>query len=266
MSSELKEQLIKSLIEKGDYAGALALQDDDKKKEKKDKVKIVSKGGTSKNLVQKMIDVAVAGLGNGTSDHGGLTGLADDDHTQYLNNTRGDARYFTQSQVTTSLSGKADTIHTHTKSDITDFSDADYADAVHSHAISDVTGLQTALDNKSDDTHGHVISDTTGLQTALDGKAATTHTHIIGDTTGLQTALDGKAATSHTHVIGDISTLGTELANKLEVVTATDVDSGVATDGYVLTADGAGNAAWEAVSGSGGLTAPQVASLISIRF
>lgn len=29
----------------------------------------------------------------GTSDHGALTGLADDDHTQYHNNARGDARY-----------------------------------------------------------------------------------------------------------------------------------------------------------------------------
>lgn len=29
----------------------------------------------------------------GTTDHGALTGLADDDHTQYFNQTRGDARY-----------------------------------------------------------------------------------------------------------------------------------------------------------------------------
>ncbi len=28
-----------------------------------------------------------------TTDHGALTGLADDDHTQYYNQTRGDARY-----------------------------------------------------------------------------------------------------------------------------------------------------------------------------
>lgn len=33
------------------------------------------------------------GSGGGVTDHGALTGLADDDHTQYLNNTRGDARY-----------------------------------------------------------------------------------------------------------------------------------------------------------------------------
>lgn len=32
-------------------------------------------------------------LGGAASDHGGLTGLADDDHSQYHNDTRGDARY-----------------------------------------------------------------------------------------------------------------------------------------------------------------------------
>jgi hypothetical protein len=37
--------------------------------------------------------------GVGISDHGLLTGLADDDHTQYHNDVRGDARYYTQSQV-----------------------------------------------------------------------------------------------------------------------------------------------------------------------
>ena len=56
----------------------------------------------------------------GVSDHGGLTGLADDDHTQYHNDTRGDARYYTQSQVTTFLSGKANTVHTHDPVDIVD--------------------------------------------------------------------------------------------------------------------------------------------------
>lgn len=32
------------------------------------------------------------------TDHGSLTGLADDDHTQYHNDTRGDARYYTKAQ------------------------------------------------------------------------------------------------------------------------------------------------------------------------
>ena len=33
---------------------------------------------------------------------------------------------------------------------------------------------------------------------------------------------------------------------------AADIDAEASTDGYVLTSDGAGNAAWEVVSGGGG--------------
>ncbi len=40
----------------------------------------------------------------GTIDHGSLAGLADDDHTQYHNNTRGDARYSPLGHTHTSLS------------------------------------------------------------------------------------------------------------------------------------------------------------------
>ncbi|GLZ36204.1 hypothetical protein Lesp02_83910 [Lentzea sp. NBRC 105346] len=51
-----------------------------------------------------------AGQG-GVTDHGDLTGLGDDDHTQYYNQTRGDARY---SQLG----------HSHTSANITDFASA----------------------------------------------------------------------------------------------------------------------------------------------
>lgn len=50
------------------------------------------------------------GAESGTSDHGTLTGLADDDHPQYHNDTRGDARYYTKSQ---SDAGFATSSHTH---------------------------------------------------------------------------------------------------------------------------------------------------------
>ncbi len=50
-----------------------------------------TKGGTQPQ--------AVSDTGGGTSDHGALTGLTDDDHSQYHNDTRGDARYYTQAQV-----------------------------------------------------------------------------------------------------------------------------------------------------------------------
>ncbi len=46
------------------------------------------------------------GVTSGVSDHGALTGLADDDHTQYFNQTRGDARYPLASAMTSALAGK----------------------------------------------------------------------------------------------------------------------------------------------------------------
>ena len=42
--------------------------------------------------------------GGGVTDHGALTGLDDDDHTQYHTDARGDARYYTQAQIDTQQS------------------------------------------------------------------------------------------------------------------------------------------------------------------
>lgn len=52
----------------------------------------------------------VPGGAGGTPDHGTLPGLGDDDHTQYHNDTRGDARYYQQSQVDSLLGAKENTI------------------------------------------------------------------------------------------------------------------------------------------------------------
>jgi hypothetical protein len=53
------------------------------------------------------LDVVQANL-----DHGSIGGLSDDDHTQYHNDTRGDARYYTQTQLDTALNLKVDTSRT----------------------------------------------------------------------------------------------------------------------------------------------------------
>lgn len=46
------------------------------------------------DALRKLLDtVAGGGGGGGATDHGVLTGLGDDDHVQYHNNARGDARY-----------------------------------------------------------------------------------------------------------------------------------------------------------------------------
>lgn len=41
--------------------------------------------------------------GGGTMDHGALSGLADDDHAQYFNQTRGDGRYYTKTLANTQI-------------------------------------------------------------------------------------------------------------------------------------------------------------------
>lgn len=55
---------------------------------------------------QKAQALTNIGVTSGVSDHGALTGLADDDHTQYFNQTRGDARYPLASAMTTALAAK----------------------------------------------------------------------------------------------------------------------------------------------------------------
>jgi hypothetical protein len=45
----------------------------------------------------------------GVGDHGDLTGLSGDDHLQYHNDTRGDARYYTQTQINSTTSGSPGT-------------------------------------------------------------------------------------------------------------------------------------------------------------
>ena len=50
----------------------------------------VSGSGT---LSDPYVITSVPEGGGGVTDHGALTGLGDDDHTQYLTEARGDARY-----------------------------------------------------------------------------------------------------------------------------------------------------------------------------
>jgi hypothetical protein len=81
------------------------------------------------NTIETTGEVPGSGGGGGITDHGALTGLADDDHTQYHTDTRGDARYYLRGTIDGFLAGKAD--------------------SSHSQAISTVTGLQSALDAKA---------------------------------------------------------------------------------------------------------------------
>lgn len=63
-------------------------------------------------IADSVVDAEVAATytapsGGGATDHGALTGLADDDHTQYHNDTRGDARYPLKSNNLSDLASAA---------------------------------------------------------------------------------------------------------------------------------------------------------------
>lgn len=91
----------------------------------------------------------------GVNNHAGLTGLGNDDHTQYHNDTRGDARYYTktlldagqldtryytQSEVDTLLTAKANDV-------LTGLSLADSSDVVSTDTVLQGIGKLQAQDN-----------------------------------------------------------------------------------------------------------------------
>ena len=145
----------------------------------------VAAGGTTGQVLAKASDTdydtqwVTGGGGTGVTDHGLLTGLADDDHPQYHTDARGDARYYQKGETDAAIA-------------------AHHADTTDVHGIPDTANLIVEGDPRLTDArpptaHGHAITDVTGLATVLDGKADDAHSHAIGDVTGLQTALDGKA-------------------------------------------------------------------------
>ena len=166
---------------------------------------------------------------SGVTDHGLLSGLSDDDHIQYHNDTRGDARYsqlghqhveaditdlgayVTQTDTDLLYSALG---HTHTESDITDL--GSYAVTGHTHVEADITDLGSYLDQTAADLlysalgHTHTESDITDLG----GYAVTGHTHTESDITDLGTYLTEAAADllyadiAHTHSAPDHGALG----------------------------------------------------------
>jgi len=118
----------------------------------------------------------------GPSAHGELSGLDDDDHPQYHNNARGDARY-------TPLAHASDTDNPH--------------EVTAAQVGADASGTAaTAVSAHAGGTGVHAISGVTGLQTALDGKSPTSHDHSSGN--GAQVAY---ASLSGTPTLGTAAAL-----------------------------------------------------------
>lgn len=173
---------------------------------KTDGQSVVWNAGASKYVL------ATVTSGGGVTDHGALTGLGDDDHTQYHNDTRGDARYsllahnhtgvyaaashshddlyYTEGEVDTLLTGYSATSHNH---------DASYAAAAHTHDTRYYTETETdvLLAAKSATTHTH---------TGVYATASHTHDDRYYTESEIGTLLSGYSASSHVHDTGNIGT------------------------------------------------------------
>jgi len=129
-----------------------------------------------------------------------------------------------------SLSGKANTVHTHNIADVNGLQQALNAKATTAQTeelTEEIAATNNALNNKSDVGHTHNISDVVNLQTELNGKAAAIHTHVIANVDGLQTELDGKSDVGHTHTTAAIEGLTATLDGKSNVGhthTTADID------------------------------------------
>lgn len=170
--------------------------------------------------------------GGGVTDHGALTGLADDDHPQYLTQTRADARYYTETETDAALAAKSDTVHTHT--------------------VANVTGLQSELDGKSPTTHVHDdrYFTETEVTTALSGKSDTAHTHSYDPAGTAATAVSNHAAAVDPHPqyvpSADINDLVVLTQAEYDALTPDPTTMYIIPDGAVavlaLTLNGAGSA------------------------
>lgn len=134
-------------------------------------------------------------------DHGSIAGLGDDDHTQYLNNTRGDARYYTKTQldagqldnryyteteVNSSLSTKINTsekgiangvatLDATVKIPVAQIPALPYAPTSHTHTASQITDFTSAVQavgntlySSVNHTHADATPATSGFMSAAD--------------------------------------------------------------------------------------------------
>ena len=154
--------------------------------------------------------------GSGVTDHGALTGLVDDDHSQYHNDTRGDVRYYTKAQVDTSLSGKASTADSRLSDQRTPVDGSVTTLKVVDASVTEAK-LSSAVQTKLNATNGAVdsVAGKTGAVTLFKADVGLGNIDNTSDaskpvSTAAATALSGKASTSHTHAITDLTATGTK--------------------------------------------------------
>lgn len=180
------------------------------------------------------------GGGGAVTDHGMLTGLSDDDHSQYHTDARGDARY---------------SLTSHNHSGVYSVTGHDH-DLTYSAIGHDHSGVYAAL------SHSHVIGDVTNLQTTLDSKAATTHNHdstysaLAHTHSGTYEAANANIQSHISNTSNPHSTTAAQVGNataqwNADKIQGVNVHTAAPSNAQVLTYSSA-NTRWEAATPSGG--------------
>jgi hypothetical protein len=130
------------------------------------------------------LNTAAPGGGGGVTDHGALTGLADDDHPQYHNNARGDARYEALGAVAAHAAA-ADPHPTYTTA----------AEAAAAAPVQSVAGRTGAVTLSTSDVSG--LGTAAALNVPASGNAASGEV-VKGSDTRLDVAVTTHAATEKT--------------------------------------------------------------------
>jgi hypothetical protein len=164
-----------------------------------------------KAATEDYVDAAITAIGPGVSDHGLLTGLADDDHTQYHNDARGDARYW---QLSTDLATQAELdAHINDASDAHDASAISILDTANDFTATDVEGALAELQSDHE-TDAQNLSDHIADTTAAHAASAISNTPAgniaATDVQAALNELDTDKATT-----GSVSTVASDLSNHI---------------------------------------------------
>jgi hypothetical protein len=172
----------------------------------------------------------LGGSGGGVTDHGLLTGLADDDHPQYLNNTRGDTRYYTKGQTDSAIS----TAITAISLPLTSVTDAGAYVRMLGTERTKLTGIAT----------GATANSTDAVLLNLGNATGTLDANKIADNAGSAPTDGRKFTKAHADLVARVPASGT-------ILSSTDLDAHKAkTDG---TAHGASGIAMTAACVAGDL-------------
>jgi hypothetical protein len=218
--------------------------------------------------------------GGGVTDHGALTGLADDDHAQYHNDSRADTWLATK--TTTNLtegtnlyytSGRFDTAFaTKTTADLTELTNLYYTNTRADARIAAAVGVSVQAYDAT--LTAFAAYNTNGIltQTAADtftGRTITGTANQITVTNGDGVAGNPTVSIPYNLNLGSSSTAQSSItffedtdngSNKITLTTPASIAADytftlppdVGTSGYVLRTDGSGTTTWVAQSGGGG--------------